>query len=59
MITMAARKRKTASICPGMRSCAFGAGICWPNSGGGHAWARVRSFFFVIEKKIARMLAGG
>ena len=45
MITMAARKRKTASICPGMLSCVFWAGICWAKAG---TWASVgaRSLVF-------------
>jgi hypothetical protein len=42
---MAARKRKTASICPGMRSCAFGAGICWAKAGTG-ACVSARSLDF-------------
>ena len=58
MITSALRRRRSASMFLCMRSCVFGAGIYWPKAG---TWTCVgaRSLvFFVIEKKIARMLAG-
>ena len=48
MITMAARKRKTASIWQGMRSCAFWAGIYWPKAGKGMRGRAFARFFFGV-----------